>query len=123
MEYIFIPLNDNEVPLAYRCYAQGIEPAQIPSFLLGECSRRTSVPEEHLALLNLIDGRPCEISQLQRNNSKICIYQLQSAKSDEKTQKICVVNILSQNDVVSAPLVFRCDEETVCVFYSFVSGK
>lgn len=118
VEYIFFPLNYNAAPVAYRCYVQKTKPLEIASFLLGECSRRTGVPEDDLALLNLMDGKPCQISQLHPNVSKICIYQLKSAEN-KKTQKIYVVNILSLNGIVNTPLVFSSDEnkETVCLFY------
>jgi hypothetical protein len=125
MEYIFFPLNINKIPQAYRCYVRKTAPAEEKArFLLEECSKKTRVPAENLALLNLINGKPSEISLLQPNISKICIYQLRSIKNDTRKQNICVVNIFSKPDiVVHPPFVFRSDEETVCVLYAFVSGK
>jgi hypothetical protein len=120
VEYVFIPSDFQKIPLAYRCYVPNeINKQEVVNFLLDECSKRTRVHRDDLALLYLIDGKPCEISQLQLERSKICIYQLQQIKegNEKKNYNICVVNVLSQSQAaIQIPYVSRSGVDKVCVF-------
>lgn len=111
VEYIFVPLKETTPPMAFRCYmGRGFSSERKVNTLLEQCSRATRLSIENLALLNLINGVPCDISKPDKN-SKFCIYELEKLKKNKGKQKICVVNVLSKiNKAIRIPYVFRCDE-------------
>jgi hypothetical protein len=109
------------VPKAFRCYVpKELSPEDVAQHLLNDLSNKSYIPKENLVLLNLRNGKICNDSQF--GSSKHCIYQLEEIQK-EKEQKICVVNILWQENPVRIPMVFRCCEKKVCIFYLLVSHK